>query len=247
MNTRLLLCLSALFISPVAIHADVIYATTFPEATNTAPTGWTVLIGGTGSTTSNGWFIDAAQEYRYSQGNSTGGVSSYTGAVSGGFDATDLSDVTVEATFRKATNGYYAGLIGRGTGTNTFYHTRLAGNDFQLYRANDGTFTPLGSTVTLTGGDIYPGGVAYRMSLSMQGTQITAQLFDEFDSEVGMITVNDNGVDALSSGYTGVRAQSPTVYETYQITAIPEPTSAILVLIGLSLLPFTLRRQRSRH
>lgn len=220
-----------LFGAGVSQAATVLYTTDFP-GTATQPSDWTVLAGGTATGTGNGWRVDDAGAYRF-QNPDTGvnGLSHYTGTLAGGPAYNALTDFTVEATLRRSA-GAVVGLVGRMSSSSTFYHARIFTvsdvPSLQLYKFVGGTPTQLGTTVTLS--PAYVADSLWRLVLDFNGTTISTYAYDESNTLAGSISVTDT---SISSGSAGVRAQGTGRYESFTISVVPEPSSALLAGLGL--------------
>ncbi|WAC19435.1 PEP-CTERM sorting domain-containing protein [Luteolibacter sp. SL250] len=215
----------------VSEAASVLYTTDFP-GTATQPADWTVIAGGTATGTGTGWRIDDNGAYRYQNPNTgTNALSHYTGALEGGIAYNALTDFTIEATVRRSA-GSVVGLAGRISSTDTFYHARIfTVNDLpslQLYKFVSGTATQLGSTTPLD--PAYVADSAWRLVMDFNGTTISTYAYDENNTLAGSIVATDT---SIASGSAGVRTQATGRYESFTISIVPEPSSALLAGLGL--------------
>lgn len=210
----------------------VLYTTDFP-GTATQPDDWTVIDGGTVTGTGVGWRIDDNGAYRY-QNPDTGinALSHYTGPLEGGIAYNELTDFTIEATVRRS-SGSVVGLAGRISTSNTYYHARIINVSsiprLQLYKFVGGSpAVQLGSNVTLD--PTYVADAAWRLVMDFNGTTISAYAYDESNTLAASIVVTDS---SIASGSAGVRAQGTGRYESFTISIVPEPSSALLAGLGL--------------
>ncbi len=211
--------------------ATVLYTTNFP-GTATQPAGWTVIDGGTVTGTGTGWRIDDDGAYRYQNPNTgTNALSHYTGTLEGGTAFNALTDFTIEATVKRS-SGSVVGLAGRISTTNTFYHARIINvssvPSLQLYKFVNGTATQLGGNITLN--PTYVADAAWRLVMDFNGTTISTYAYDESNTLAGSIVATDS---SIASGSAGVRAQGTGRYESFTISIVPEPSSALLAGLGL--------------
>lgn len=225
----LLLAVAALIGATAApAPADVIFETSFDGANGTIPDDTTLTLGTTANAAISG------NEFRTAAGE--------TRLVYSGDGAASLADYTIETTFRRANGGGWTGLIARANtapGDHSGYLVRLnragAGQPhelFQLVRVNAaGAETALDSE---TFADEYTSPEVWRMTLTVNGDAISAELYDNANALVAQASATDG---TLTAGTGGLRAQhgAASIYQKLTIIAVPEPGTMGLLGAGLFL------------
>jgi len=229
-----LICVASLPLLSSAAHAAVLYTTTFTGTANTLPSGWNSLAGGTGSPTTNGWFIDGLDgNYRFrTTSTGTSGLTSYTGPLSDSSSSSSMTNFIATTSFIRTTGNGVSGIAGRIVNDTTYYHLRLSDNNvFNLYRFAGGGNALL-STVTIVAGDVYETGQTWSMSLTFVGNRILGTLTDNDNKVVATIDYTDTAANAISAGAAGLRSQNGFEYTNFTIEQIPEPSAAALGALG---------------
>lgn len=134
--------------------------------------------------------------------------------------------------------GYFAGLLRYNAG---------AGNQTFLVIAKDVEFANVSNSLIASKVVSVTSMNYYRLNFSFEGDELTAVLYNEAgDTQINSLSVTDS---AYSSGATGLRANFGTTnrtigFDSFQVTAIPEPSTALLLFpAGLFAIQF-LRKNR---
>ncbi len=195
---------------------EAIYSTSFDGSAGSLPAGWEVLNG------VPGWQLDGTGELDYT-GAVAGSLARYAGLLTDRHRSAQLDDFRVEAAFRRSSN--YAGLVARLQSAGNYYHARLYQGKLEIYRFDGGAATKLADVVP---SDTYNSGETWRVRLMLEGTLLTALVWNELGQLVGRVSVADS---TYAAGYAGLRASNPAAYESFALSAIPLPTKGTLFVV----------------
>ncbi len=135
--------------------------------------------------------------------------------------------------------GYFAGILRYNPGS---------GNQTYLVIAKDIEFTETKSYLLASVQIGVSSGSFYRLEFDFDGTSLSATLFNASNSQIATVSATDA---SYTTGAVGLRANITSTdrtigFDSFQVTAIPEPSTALLLLpAGVAGAAF-LRKHRSR-
>jgi hypothetical protein len=189
------------------------------------PHGWRDLIG---DRPSRNWIADGNGMVRQTRKNQTG-LLAYEGDAADGISASALRDAVVTATFKKTEDESVSfGIAGRIVDRNNYYLARVRGVDrLELIKVKNGEPLALDFAKPITEVKTRPTGLVtlkryregdrWRLSLTMRGDRLTAQLFDDTGVEQARL----DAVDAdFATGRPGLCCTRFAAAASFRIDAL---------------------------
>ena len=173
-------------------------------------------------------------------------------------DPLSVADISLDVKFSSIGNDN--GYLGLEVRENGGYHTGVSFEMHRYYLAIYDGGVSVGTYYFNTGNNAGFNGMdigTYRLTAAVAGSTFTAQMYRDSTSSflldgTGNNTFSGSLSTALSAGNIAMQVKtytdSPRVYDytaSGQASAIPEPTSAMLLILGLAACARTLRRRLS--
>lgn len=221
------------------LHAQsLLYTTGFDGTDASQPADWSVTASGLD-------FEIVSNEYRADNGTNTG-LGYYTGNDAFSNAASTWTDYTVTSDIRQTGNAI-GGIVARVQNVNSFYNARIngsgAGSVFELYRVG-GTGTLLLDSDNAIN---YTAGQSWTIELSLSGSSLVANLYNASSTIVSTLTATDTAFSSGSAGVRGDPNNNVIVWESFEVSSIPEPSTSGL-LLGFTMLAYIyMQRRHTKH